>query len=190
MDGLAGWRLREQLAAGMESDHGRLSVNSHTSQVDDVRFVALPSAVSCTDLFVRFSLTEWSLPVLMNDAVFVAQRLVGAVVDRTDPRSPSFVTVRLRLSSEHLVIEVQDDLVEHSPRAPRIEGHEIGVVSFDGRGKRVWCELPLPVGLTAQLPRRDRRRSLVAEQDPGQARGEVDPQLAQRTLAALNRHTW
>ena len=189
MDGLAGWRLREQLAAGMESDLGRLSVNSHTSQVDDVRFVALPSAVSCTDLFVRFCLTEWSLPLLMNDAVSVAQRLVGAVVDRTDPRSPSFVTVRLRLSSEHLVIEVQDDLVERSPRAPRIEGHEIGVVSFDGRGKRVWCELPLPVGLTAQLPRRDRRRSLVAEQDPGQAR-EVDPQLAQRTLAALNRHTW
>ncbi|PRX45867.1 hypothetical protein B0I33_10813 [Prauserella shujinwangii] len=168
-------------------------MHSQTAQVDDIRLVALPSAVNCTDIFVRFSLTEWSLQMLMDRAIGAAQRLVKAVVDRTDPRSPGFVTVRVRLTGDCLVIEVEDD--EDPPpnaAAPAVDGLRTGLVPLDGRGKVVWCELPLPSGVSAQqvqLPRRDRRRSVVAEQPEGEPPA-VDPELVERVLVGLNRREW
>lgn len=168
-------------------------MRTQTAQVDDLRLVALPSALKCTDLFVRFSLTEWSLLAMLDDTLSAARRLVNAVVEVTDARRPGFVTVRLRLSGDCLVIEVEDDhpALAHAD-APVVDGRPTGVVELNGRGRLVWCEVPLPTGLTAdrvRLPHRDERRSHVPEPAPGQAAGP-DPDLVDRVLVGLQRREW
>jgi hypothetical protein len=170
-------------------------VNSQTAQLDDLRLVALPSAIKCTELFVRFSLTEWSLRELYDEAADVARQLVGAVVERTDKSSPGFVTVRLRLSGNCLVVEVEDDQLDHiHDEAPVIEGRPTGAVPLDGRGKLVWCEVPLPDGVTAaqvRLPRRDERRAqVVPEPAPGDEKATPDPGVVDRILVSLQNREW
>jgi hypothetical protein len=139
-------------------------VNAHTAQMDDLVLVALPSAVNCAELFVRFALTEWSLRGLLDEATHAARQLVNAAVVNADPRSPGFLTVRLRLEGDRLVIEVDD-------------------------GRLAWHELPLPTGMSAaavRLPRREQRRSPAAER-LGDEPSEVDPQVIQRIFTALSR---
>ncbi|PXY22299.1 ATP-binding protein [Prauserella muralis] len=180
-------------------------MNSQTAQVDDLRLVALPSAVNCTDMFVHFSLIEWSLADMRDDAVDAARQLVEAVVDSTDSRAPGFVTVRLRIAGECLVVEVEDDQVARAHSgAPRLEGRRTGAVPLEGRGKLVWCELPLPTGVTAdsvRLPHRGERRRQVPEPAPEQARppqpqqhgrhqAGPDPDLVDRVLVGLKRREW
>lgn len=136
-----------------------------TAQVDDIRLVALPSAVNCTELFVRFSLTEWSLKEMLDEASDVAKQLVLAVIEKTDPRSPGFVTVRLRLSGDVLLAEVEDDQIGFAHAgAPQVRGKRTGAVPLQW-GKLVWCELPLPEGMSAKsvrLPRRGDRRPMTS----------------------------
>ncbi|MEU6641532.1 ATP-binding protein [Saccharomonospora sp. NPDC046836] len=170
-------------------------MNSQTTQVDDLRLVALPSALNCTDLFVRFSLTEWSLPALLDDVTVAARQLVKAVIDNTDPRRPGFVTLRLRVAGDCLVIEVEDDQVARSHAgAPTVAGRRTGAVPLDGRGKLVWCEVPLPQGVTAagvRLPRRDERRTQISEPAPAPTPpGVIDPGLVDRVLVGLKRREW
>lgn len=168
-------------------------MNSQTAQVDDIRLVALPSAVNCTEIFVRFSLTEWSLPLLMDETADAARRLVKAIVDRTDQRNPGFLTVRIRVTGDCLVIEIEDDEpAAHDAAPPALDGLRTGLVPLDRRGKLVWCEVPLPGGVSAgevSLPRRDRRRSMVGEPAEGEQAG-VDPALVERVLVGLNRRQW
>src|SRR5579885_2638595 len=54
-------------------DDGRSRVNVHTTQIDDLQLIALPSAVNCAEMFVRFTVTEWSLRPLADEATFVAR---------------------------------------------------------------------------------------------------------------------
>ncbi|MFE3780781.1 ATP-binding protein, partial [Amycolatopsis sp. NPDC059090] len=98
-------------------------MSTRTTQVDDLRLVAQPSAVPCTELFVRLILTDWSLMPMLDQVTNAAVRLVGDVVDQSSPSAPAFVTVRLQLRGDRLVIEVDDDLV--APTPPRDE--RIGV---------------------------------------------------------------
>jgi hypothetical protein len=163
-------------------------VNPHTTQVDDLQLIALPSAVNCADLFVRFSLTEWSLAEMRDEAIKVTAALVTNVVETTDSRSPGMLTVRLRLRGDALVIEVEDQ----NPAAPdlvRLVGSRpSGVARGTDGAKLVWCELPLPGGQKASavpLPRRERRRSPAAEALANEP-AEVDPQVMERVLYALN----
>lgn len=169
------------------------AVNPQTAQVDDLRLVALQSAVNCTDLFVRFQLTEWSLQGMFDEVASAARALVQAVVDNTDADAPGFVTVRLRLSGDCLLVEVEDDQVERAhDEAPAVRGRQTGAVPLEGRGKLVWCELALPAGMSAdkvRLPHRDERRSQVPELPPGAARGP-DPELVDRVLVGLQRREW
>jgi hypothetical protein len=167
-------------------------VNTDTAQVDDLHLVAMPSAVSCAGLFARFTLGEWHLSPLRSEAEDAVSRLVRAVVDEADQNKPGFITVRLRLAGDCLLIEVQDDLPAR-PRgtSPALEGKRSGIVPLEGRGKIAWCELPLPTGMTASgvsLPRRDARRSIVEGQPEGE-RVEVDPQVVQRILSGLTRNS-
>jgi hypothetical protein len=164
-------------------------VNAHTTQVDDLQLIAQPSAVNCADLFVRFSLTEWSLRALADEASEVARRLVSAAVDHADPRAPGFLTVRLRLRGDGLVIEIEDDQPAGAD-PPMLPGRQMDVVRM-GHGKLVWCELPLPGGVSAsavRLPQRERRRSPAAEREANEA-PEVDPHVMERILAGLSRST-
>ncbi|WP_425457088.1 ATP-binding protein [Amycolatopsis cihanbeyliensis] len=128
----------------------------------------MPSAMNCADLFVRFTLAEWSLRPIQEDAANTVRGFVSAVVDKSDERSPTFITVRLRVSGAYLVVEVHDDQAIERPAVR---------------------ELPLPSGVTAEavpLPRREARRSLVDEQMQGQ-NVEVDPHLVRRVLTGLTR---
>lgn len=168
-------------------------MNSQTAQVEDLQLVTLPSAVNCTDFFVRFTLTEWALRPLQDEAAHAAAHFVADVVDRANTREPGFITVRLQVRGDQLIIEVEDDQSPQPPAAsPRLANRRTGIVPLTdrgGRGKIAWCEIPLPVGVSAAavaLPRRDARRSLVDEEMSGQ-NAVVDPDLAQRVLMGLNR---
>jgi len=170
-------------------------VNARTTQMDDLRLIALPSAVNCADLFVRFSLSEWALSALVNDATYAAGQLVGAAVASADPRSPGFITVRLRLRGDCLVIEVEDERRSSTMVLPAtLPDSQIGIVNLEQGGALIWCELPLPIGLTAaevRLPRREQRRSPAAQRlasaRPSEEDAAVDPQVIQRIFTALSR---
>lgn len=163
-------------------------MNARTEQVDDLRLVALPSAVNCADLFVRFSLAEWSLRPMRDEAAHVICDLVGAVVEHANPRFPALMTLRLRLSGDHLVIEVEIGRFEAMPAVPRaLVGRRAGVLALDDGCTLLWCELPLPAGMTASavpLPRREPRRSPAAEGLPDDAT-DIDPEVMERILYGL-----
>ncbi|OQO93882.1 hypothetical protein [Saccharomonospora piscinae] len=169
-------------------------MGSQTSQLDDLRLVALPSAIKCAELFVRFSLTEWSLAGLFDEAAGVARGLVDAVVQRTDEKAPGFVTIRLRLSGNCLVVEVEDDQLAHiHDDAPVLEGYPTGAVPLDGRGKLVWCEIPLPGGVSAaqvRLPRRDERRTQNVPEPANGEKAGPDPSVVDRILVGLQKREW
>jgi hypothetical protein len=155
--------------------------------MEDLRLVAEPSARLVTELFVRLMLTDWSLGPVLKQATAVALRFVGAVIDAGDPAAPPFLTVRLVLRDEVLVIEVEDDLAAlAAPQAG--PGERVGVLPRTGGGRTTWSELPLPAGLNAQqvrLPRRGERRTLVDEPASGEPVA-VEPAMLGRLLAGLS----
>ncbi|MBP2477983.1 hypothetical protein JOF53_006855 [Crossiella equi] len=157
-----------------------------TAQVDDIQLVALPTAVGCADLFAQFTLREWRLRPMLDEAATAAGQLVAAVVESADPDRPGMLTVRLRVSGDRLVIEVADG--RPAAATPDMEGPNLGVVEL-ARGRMLWCELPLPGGVTADsvpLPRRERRRSPEAERLKDEPH-EVDPEIMERLLMGLGR---
>lgn len=161
-------------------------MNGETVQVDDIKLTAQPSAVNCADLFVRFTLTEWSLQGMQQDTSKIACEVVDSVVRVADQSTPGFITVRLRLRDDCLVIEVTDEQPTQQGGLPAgLAGKRAGVEPVPGGGKLVWCELPLPYGVTASavpLPRRERKASRSSEPvEPA----EVDPQVIQRILSGL-----
>ncbi|MFR9728409.1 ATP-binding protein [Saccharopolyspora sp. MS10] len=164
-------------------------MNADTAQVDDLRLIALPTALNCTEIFVRFTLSEWSLRPLADGAAQTTKRMVDAAVQAADPKNPGFLTIRLRLRGDCLVIEVEDETVGISPAPLReLEGMRTGVERIGARGHRRWCELALPSGMSASavpLPRREKRRSPAAEA-LGDEPDELDPQVMQRLLSGLN----
>ncbi|GAA1939378.1 ATP-binding protein [Amycolatopsis minnesotensis] len=158
-------------------------MSAHTTQMDDLRLVAQPSAVPCAELFVRVILADWSLLPMLDQVTSATGRLVGAVVDEGTPSAPAFLTVRLRLREDALVIEVDDDLPDPAPPRSR-RGERIGVVPNPAGGRTTWCELPLPGGLNAgevRLPHRKERRTLVDEPVTGEPVA-ADPAVLERLL--------
>ncbi|WP_033287590.1 hypothetical protein [Amycolatopsis jejuensis] len=159
-------------------------MSTRTTQVDDLRLVAQPSAVPCTELFVRLILSDWSLLPMLDQVTNAAVRLVGDIVDQSRPAAPAFVTVRLQVRGEMLVVEVEDDLP--APIPPR--DTRIGVRPGPRGGRVTWCELPLPGGMSAgqvRLPRRGDRRTLVDEPVSGDP-VTADPQVLERLLNRLS----
>ncbi|WP_086850566.1 histidine kinase [Amycolatopsis kentuckyensis] len=162
-------------------------MSAHTSQMDDIRLVAQPSALPVTELFVRLILTDWSLLPMLEQVTATAKRLVEAVIDASDPKAPAFVTLRLRLRAEVLSIEVDDD-VPGRPDTPARPGERLGVSPAEGGGRTTWCELALPGGMSARqvrLPRRQDRRTLVDEPVSGDPVA-ADPEVLERLLTRLS----
>lgn len=158
-----------------------------TTQVDDLRLVALPSAVNCAEMFVRFALAEWRLRELISEATRITRHLVSASVAGSRSAAPRFLTVRLRLHGDALVIELDDDLRGEPPELP---GAQINAVTLPGARRNVWSELPLPTGMSAAavpLPQRAPQRTPVAEHTAEQPRVDADSQILQRVLYGLNR---
>ena len=159
-----------------------------TTQVDDITLVALPTAINCAELFVRFALTEWSLRGMVDDTTKVARDLVSAVVAVADRKAPCLIQVRARLHSECLVIEVVSSRT--APIAVAA-GRRVEVVALRGQGQLAWCELPLPGGMAASsvpLPRRHRRADPTesAMNELGHT-SDVDEDVMRRILYGLNR---
>ncbi|WP_016697465.1 hypothetical protein [Actinoalloteichus spitiensis] len=164
-------------------------MNSQTIQVDDLRLLAVPNAVNLADLFLRFTLSEWSLRPLQDDASRVMSALVTATVEDTDQQSAGFITVRLRLRGDCLVLEVETERFnEHAPVLAQLSELRTGLVPLDGGARLAWCELPLPTGLSGTavpLPQRERRPSPAAEAMAGEP-DDFDPQVMQRLLFGLS----
>ncbi|RCW46242.1 hypothetical protein DFQ14_102545 [Halopolyspora algeriensis] len=163
-------------------------MNAETAQFDELRLVALPSALNCTELFARFTLTEWSLRSLAEDAAHAARQLIEAVLGSADPQSPGFLSVRLRLHGGSLMIEIESDRLERAPAVPTLEYGRTDLITLENQGTLMWCELPLPAGTTASevpLPRREPRRSEAAARMTDDT-AEVDPRVIQRLLSGLS----
>lgn len=160
-----------------------------TSQVDDLRLVALPSAVNCAEMFVRFALAEWSLRSLIPEATRITRHLVSSSVNESkNAATPKFLTIRVRVHGDALVIELDDDLYGEPPELP---GAQISAVTLPGSRRNVWSELPLPTGMSAAavpLPQRSpNRQHSPAEYTAEQPRVDADSQILQRVLYGLNR---
>lgn len=138
-------------------------MNPETLQVDDIRLVALPTAINCAELFIRFALTEWSLKAIMDEATDVARELTDAAVEVADPKRPPFITVRARVSGDRLIVEVESPQPTRAPdKLNGPNGWRAGVMAVRGNAQVAWCELPLPTGMDASsvpLPRRHHRRA-------------------------------
>lgn len=163
-----------------------------TAQVDDLRLVAVPSAVNCAEMFVRFTLVEWRLRAILDDAIAAANTLVTAAVNG-DKRSMAIISVRLRLHSDRLAIEIEDEHGAQSLAVPdELAGDNSGVQTLSGGGRVLWHELALPSGTDATavpLPqrgttRRDTTKASAAPIPPDEA---ADPQVMERILEALSR---
>lgn len=161
-------------------------MSARTSQVDDLRLVAQPNAMVCAELFVKLILSDWSLMPMLKQATAAAGRLVGAVVDASDPRTPAFLTLRMQLRGDHLLVEVDHELT--AVAAPMAQpGERVGVEQL-GRSRTTWCQLPLPGGMSAgqvRLPRRGDRRTLVDEPVSGDPVA-ADPAVLERLLTQLS----
>jgi hypothetical protein len=166
-------------------------VNPQTTQVDDLRLVALPTAVNCADMFVRFALREWHLRQLQDEASHVACQLVTTVVERNQAAVPGFLTLRLRLHGDCLVIEVEDTEPTPPVVPQSLAGRQGGVMSPPGGGNLIWCEVALPSGVSASavpLPRRERRKPpATSPASPEPESADVDDEFFERLLSKLHR---
>jgi hypothetical protein len=167
-------------------------VQDQTAQVDDLRLVALPSAVNCAELFVRFTLTEWHVAEIIDDARETAKRLVQAVIATVDEDAdPTMITVRLRLRGSTIVVEVQDDRPAPKLLAPRsLASKRTGVESLSRGRQLVWCELPLPSGMDATvvpLPRRGTTRAAPPRSREIDEAADLNNNVMQRILDGLRR---
>ncbi|MER7012466.1 ATP-binding protein [Saccharopolyspora sp. NPDC000359] len=165
-------------------------MNTQTAQVDDLRLIALPSAVNCAEMFVRFTLAEWSLRDLVDETTQLTTALVTAAVDNASPDSAGFITVRLRLSGDSLVAEVEDEQATLPPAlASGFAGGRCGSTALRGGGSVVWCEVPLPGGVSADavpLPRRSKTRRNPMAEHPAEETAEIDPEVVKRLLSGLS----
>jgi hypothetical protein len=169
-------------------------VNPEATQVDDIKLVALPTAVNCAEMFVRFALSEWSLKVMLDGACDVVRELTTAAVEVADQRSPTLITVRARVHGDRLVVEVESARPTRPPtnlNGPN--GWRAGVLPLRN-GQLAWCELPLPGGMDASavpLPRRNHRRAAAEPVDEPLAdlrhTSDVDEDVMRRILFSLNR---
>lgn len=174
-------------------------MNPETTQVDDIRLVALPTAINCAELFIRFALTEWSLRDMMDQASDVARELTGAAVEvAADPKRPVFITVRARVANDRLVVEVESPRPTRAPdKLNGPNGWRAGVVALRGTAQIAWCELPLPTGMDASsvpLPRRHHRRAAAPPATEQQQpltdlrhTSDVDEDVMRRILFGLGR---
>jgi len=167
-------------------------VQDQTAQVDDLRLVALPSAVNCAELFVRFTLTEWHVPQIIDEVRELAKRMVQAIVATVvEGADPTMITVRLRLRGNTVVVEIQDDRTAPKLVVPRSLSSKRAGVETLPRGKQlIWCEIPLPTGMDATvvpLPRRGTTRAAKPRSTEIDEAVDLNNDVMQRILDGLRR---
>jgi hypothetical protein len=167
-------------------------VHDQTVQVDDLRLVALPSAMNCADLFVRFTLTEWRVKSMIEDVANATRSLVRAVVGKVDKSAPpAMIIVRLRLSGSRMSVEIEDE--RSSPRLavpPELSQSSSGVELLPGGRQLIWSDLPLPTGMDATvvpLPRRGTTKAAAVRPVEDDKQTDLDDDVMKRILNALKR---
>lgn len=161
-------------------------MHDRTEQVDDLHLVALPTAVGCAEMFVRFSLTEWSLRDMRDLAAQAARALVEAVVAASDPGRPEMMTARARLSGGDLVIEIETPGVPAVPAMP--DGARAGIMGIGPGRSMLWAAIALPGGMDAAavpLPRRQRKGGQAARPAAPEEPLAADADVMQRILFGL-----
>jgi anti-sigma regulatory factor (Ser/Thr protein kinase) len=175
---------------------------------DGLTLAALPTAVGCARMLVRFDLGQWGVRAVMDEAELVVSELVTNAVKTTgvmdtEPRwteltDLALLKVRLVLTQSSLFIEVWDRdptlPVLKEPTLDAESGRGLFIVEATCRrwdvfhprsgGKVVWGELPIPHGTFTPtgLPKR--------HPAPGPRRpSEVmqDPELLRRVRDGLNK---
>jgi hypothetical protein len=171
-------------------------VRDQTVQVDDLKLVRLPSALNCADLFVRFTLVEWRVESMVPDVRRATEALVRTVIGDVDPKTPrpTMLLFRLRLSGNSLAVEIEDDRSTPTLIVPRaLTGTNAGVTLLSTGKQLIWCEVPLPRGMSATvvpLPRRGTTRAAAAAAPPpAEIAGadDLSPEVMDRILKGLRR---
>lgn len=173
----------------------KISVRDQTVQVDDLKLVALPSAINCADLFVRFTLAEWRVDTMIPEVRRATEALITSVVGNADKKStPTMLLFRLRLSGNTLAIEIEDDRQTPTLKVPRsLHGPNSGTTMLSTGKQLIWAEVPLPKGMDATvvpLPRRGTTRAAAAAAPPPvevPAADDLSPDVMERILEGLRR---
>src|ERR1700730_14468036 len=104
---------------GVETAPGRPEMREKPRLFDDLGLVALPTAISCARLFVKYTLDNWrASSFVVADAMTITGELVALSVQETGILDDKVVwseldyinriVVRLLGFSRHIVIEVWD----------------------------------------------------------------------------------
>lgn len=167
---------------------------------DHLTLAAVVSAVSCSRMFAKVTLTKWGAVRILDDALLVVSELVTNAVKATGVTNPepkwselnelNVITVRIMGFEESIVFEVWDA----SPEAPTVKeaapddegGRGLDLVenlakrwgSTPSRGgKVVWAELPVYQTTGVGLPRRP-----WSARSTTQPAGEEEPDVHGRVL--------
>jgi hypothetical protein len=192
-----------------ESFQERPEMHEKPRLFDDLGLVALPTAVSCARMFVKYTLDNWKAsPFVVADALAVVGELVALSVEETGLLDDEVrwseldyvnrIVVRLLGFPRHIVIEVWDAASEPAvlpieEPATRPTGlHLVDVLAgmwgstASPRGRLTWAELPVYDRTEAGLPIRRRRRRMqpttVAEP---MSQPVVDEELLRRVRDGL-----
>ena len=144
------------------------------SYQNQLTLAAVPTAVVCARLLVRYQLQEWRISQqLVSTAERIAEILVTQAVATTGITElhPTFskaydhltlLVIRLRLLAQSIVIEVWDSSPEPPTPFPSMAGVRSNYYPRRTGGKVVWCELDISrqsllddtIELPPPLPRR------------------------------------
>ncbi|MFI0515426.1 anti-sigma regulatory factor (Ser/Thr protein kinase) [Streptomyces canus] len=173
-----------------------------------LRLTAVPTAVSCSRMFVRHTLNRWNLAELEENAALIASELVTNAIQAsgiTDPDPKPWqiteehvIGVQLRFFGGHLYIDVWD----RTPETPVRQNPDFNATSGRGLllveslatkwdvyrphvgGKVVWAALPL--GTSAESPPFDPpHRPLMLPEDIRAKWGPFEFQARQALLDHL-----
>jgi anti-sigma regulatory factor (Ser/Thr protein kinase) len=170
-----------------------------------LNLAALPTAVSCSRMFIRHTLRSWNLVDQIDSAELVVSELVTNAVKATGVMLPNpgwsdlekvpLINVRVMAHGDGISIQVWDASVE-PPVQPaagadddaengrglfivRTVARQVGHFYPRGGGKVVWAELALETPVPP-LPRRAAKKPTIQLPQP-------DPDLLRKLLAGLHR---
>lgn len=136
---------------------------SRTRVVSDITLLAVLTALSCSSMFVQYTMRAWRLQVVVDRVEAIADQLVqNAVkttgimeehVNLTKVKHLNLILVRLRLTDTAVVVEVWDSS-EEPPRKLAPVGYQSGFFMAERGGKVVWTAVPYVQPDPAPLPRR------------------------------------
>ncbi|TDU06617.1 anti-sigma regulatory factor (Ser/Thr protein kinase) [Streptomyces sp. 846.5] len=174
-------------------------------QPASLNLAALPTAVSCSRMFVRHTLLRWNLPDQIDAAELIASELVTNAVKATGVVTPdptwgdlekvALLTVRVAAHGDGVSIQVWDVSLE-PPVQPavgasddadggrglfivRSVARQVGHFYPKGGGKVVWAELALEAPVPP-LPRRQAKTPTIQLPLP-------DPHLLRKVLDGLRK---